>query len=240
MKQNVLGVSGTEKLFYAGTYSLSWDRPLSLSFADLFTPTVLTAAFAREITTAGADISDLYRFEAKLQMVALNLFGSYSDLALFKWFEQDETNQSYSFSVKFAPGYIDWTLATYHGILIFITDTNSVRLENSVNSQKTPDWNGRTSATWERSSRTALIADLVNRIPRVDPGETTIKRNDTLLYMYGNSSGFFHEISFDHKLYIGINNWLTVTAGLGTTFAYTEGKAFTLTNRASLAGKISF
>lgn len=234
------------------SYYISWAKPVSYSYTDLFIPAGASVSFARE-TLSSATVSDYYLLKLQTLFTSLNVFGKYGSSKLFDWYEQDYFSTILSANLKIprhepkdiTPGFNisidDSFYLEYDGILQFTFDTYFEKKNNySINSL----------VTYKRKAESSPVILLISLFTdRVKPNSTVLTRKDILSYQFIKSQDNSisdtkisrqHKASVSHSLEAQINRYFTAITSAAASYSVSEKENMYCSLIFALGGKLNF
>ncbi len=244
------GTNLTEK--NNSSYYLSWSKPVSYTFRDLFIPNGASVSFERE-TVSSTSVSDYYILKLQTLFSALNVFGKYGSNSLFNWYEQDYFSTILTGTVKipedkpesFTPGFNinvdDSFYLPYDGILELTFDTYYEKKNNlSIN----------TFITWKRKAESSPLILLIALFSdRIKPSSIPLTRKNILSYQFSKTQDnsitntkiySLHKASVSNSLEAQINKYFTLTTTAACSYTLSENENMYCSILFALGGKLNF
>ncbi len=225
-------------------YGIAWARPSVGRISDLWVPSMIDASLSRQTKTDATvtDISDEWNASAKAGMSALNMAGAFGARRIFKWYEQDEIAQLYSWNGKWGRTWFTWNVDTLHSLTLLFPEKASLVADNAFH-YDSPDIAGdgelirdTVRFVWKRPGKDSFVSALAARWTKL-PLTTT--REETVSISFTRGDNDSESASFDHvlKTGIGANGEISVNTG----FSYVSGEDITTIGfRLGVGGKLTY
>ena len=245
LSSNVLA-SPDDSAFYSGNYSLQWNRTIFNKLKDFFIPISATLGISRDIRS-GENSADNLQIKAVVSHSSVNLFGAKGIKKLFKWYNTDEFNSSFSYAVKIPQNTTSeaspiFQLSFYNSALFYITQTDNVKAGTDFMLSSNSDWQSRGTFVWSRKTASLPIEFLISKFyPQFSEFEKFCTRKESLNISFSSTTGVFsNTINYMHNAEMKILSHYTIGTGIGGTIQHTQNKALTLSLDFSLNAKVEF
>ena len=229
---------------YEAKYEGNFRRTLYNSKKDLFIPSALTLALAREVSSQKPE-TDLYQVKAVISNNSINNFGSNSADKHFGWFSQEELATSLTTLFKIPreePDNFKVTVQAFAQLLLFITEKSIITEQFDITYETIADWSIRDTLSYTRPSQTSLLSGLVHLIiPAAKDSQFSISRKDSLSIELARSNALMQrKYSYSHNVGIDFLEYYNVNAGLGGSLLMNQEKADCLSLEFTLGAKAEF
>jgi DNA polymerase-4 len=235
---------GTYARSLENRYGISWTRPSVGRVSDLWVPSMVDASLSRQTRTDAtvSNISDEWNASARAGMSALNMAGAFGVRRIFKWYEQDEISQLYSWNGKWGKTWFTWNVDTLHSLTLLFPEKASFVADNAFH-YDSPDIAGdgelvrdTVRFVWKRPGKDSFVAAIAAQWTKLP---LTTAREETVSVSVTRGDTDSESASFDHvlKTGIGANGEISVNTG----FSYASGEDITTIGfRLGVGGKLTY
>ena len=224
-------------------YQFSWKRPLYSSVKDLFIPMSVSTSISRDVIAA-SNINDIYQIKTSLNYNFINLLGRKGKLNLFDFFNQDEysSNITAQFKIPSTGNNITWSVTFNEALLLYINNTNTIKIASDFNISEKETWELKLSSLWTHDGNDSILIMIPALFyKKINDYSKSVIRKEDFSFMIGQDKGKLkQEYKYCHSCEALINNKVTISNSLGTTFNYTEEKALSLNLEYYLGAKLTF
>ena len=224
-------------------YQFSWKRPLYSSVKDLFIPMSVSTSISRDVIAA-SNINDIYQIKTSVNYNFINLLGRKGKLNLFDFFNQDEysSNITAQFKIPSTGNNITWSVTFNEALLLYINNTNTIKIASDYNISQKDTWELKLSSLWTHDGNDSILIMFPALFyKKINDYSKSVIRKEDFSFMIGQDKGKLkQEYKYCHSCEALINNKVTISNSLGTTFNYTEEKALSLNLEYYLGAKLTF
>ena len=224
-------------------YQFSWKRPLYSSVKDLFIPMSVSTSISRDVIAA-SNINDIYQIKTSVNYNFINLLGRKGKLNLFDFFNQDEysSNITAQFKIPSTGNNITWSVTFNEALLLYINNTNTIKIISDFNISQKDTWELKLSSLWTHDGNDSILIMFPALFyKKINDYSKSVIRKEDFSFMIGQDKGKLkQEYKYCHSCEALINNKVTISNSLGTTFNYTEEKALSLNLEYYLGAKLTF
>lgn len=228
---------------FTSKYQVTWKRPLFSSAKDLFIPMSINTSFSRDII-ASSNINDIYQLKTSLNYNFINLLGSKGKLHLFNFFSQDEYSSNLTAQIKIpsTSNNITWSVTLNEALLLYINNTNTIRLTSDFNITQKDNWEIKLGTLWTHDGKDSILIMIPGLFyNKINDYNKSISRKEDFSIMIGQVNGKFkQEYKYIHSCDALLNNKITISNSLGTSFNYTQEKALSINLEYYLGAKLTF
>lgn len=242
-------------LNYSGHYAFSAKRPFYGTRNDFFIPSSITFDFHRDILRSTTK-SDNYVSKLTVNFTSMNIFGRKGIVGLFKLFESDEYNSSFSIAVKTPRDDAEATKLIFSGYIsstLFINSTDNLRNAADFSFQNKTNWNVRATVSWRRDSKWSLIGAVTEFFSKnFSQKSKKLTRTDSLNFSLSSVSSENSisstdsdvtkklALSYVHTTDMKIAAYFSIFTSISTDYTCTFGKANSLSATITLGGELKF
>ena len=231
---------------YSAKYEITYKRPLSNSFKDLFIPSTAILAFARDIkSNDDNNFSDIYQIKSTITNKSINNFGNTSEKKFFSWFDQEELMSGITLIFKIPadiPENLTYKITNYIQLFLWLNQSSAVNTFFDFSFETNNTWNLGGTFVYTRPGKTSFIGTIINCfIEDSKKLNFKIDRKDSLVFNIGTvNNRHMEQYDYNHSLDMGFLNNFTLSTGIGCAFTYVENKSISIALNYNLGGKIIF
>ena len=232
----------SELQFYSSEYKATWKRPIFANMMDLWIPSNFTFNFTNDIRTS-ENSTDIQQIKFTFTNTPFNLFGSESDLNIFKWYKTEEIITSFTSAIKIPKDSdLILLLATYTQINFYLNNTDILNTAIQFQFKTDNNWKTQGTVLWKRQGKTSLLSSLIDFISRTKNNHKINRLNsfDFLIEYDSNKNIFTQEYEIAHKIENQVKKNIFVNMGLYGNFSYNSEDLLKFSISASVGGKIDF
>lgn len=247
--------SSEQILNYSGSYSFSAKRPFYGTKNDFFIPSSITFDFHRDILRSTTK-SDNYVAKLTVNFTSMNIFGRKGLVGIFRFFESDEYNSSFSVAVKTPRDEVEATKLIFSGYIssiLFFNSTDNFRNAADFSFQNKTNWNVRATVSWRRDSKWSLIGAVTEFFSKkFDQKSKKLTRTDSLNFSLSSvssensitatDSDVTKKLAFSyvHTTDMKIAAYFSIFTSISADYTCTFGKINTLSSTITIGGELKF
>lgn len=231
-----------EYQFFSSEYKATWKRPIFSNMLDLWIPSNFTFNYTNDIRTS-ENSTDIQQIKFTFTNTPFNLFGSQSNLNIFKWYKTEEIITSFTSAIKIPKDSdLIFLLATYTQINFYLNNTDILNTAIQFQFETDNNWKTQGTVLWKRIGKTSLLSSLIDFISRTKQNHKINRLNsfDFMLEYDSDKNIFTQEYEIAHKIENQVQKNIFINMGIYGNVSYSSEDLLKLSISASVGGKIDF